>query len=89
VDAVLEAAGQPREESHAKLTPREVEILVAAARGGSIREVARALGIAPKTVDGHLQRIYPKIGVSTRAGATLYALERGILPTPARQRGTG
>jgi len=82
VDAVLDAAGQAREESHPRLTPREVEILVAAARGGSIREVARALGIAPKTVDGHLQRIYPKIGVSTRAGATLYALEHGILPTP-------
>ena len=82
VDAVLDAAGQPREPSLPRLTPREVEILVTAARGGSIREVARALGIAPKTVDGHLQRIYPKIGVSTRTGATLYALEHGILPAP-------
>lgn len=80
VDAVLEAAGQPPTASHQRLTPRETEILVAAARGGSIREVARSLGIAPKTVDGHLQRIYPKIGVSTRAGASLYAMEHGILP---------
>jgi HD-GYP domain-containing protein (c-di-GMP phosphodiesterase class II) len=81
VDAVLEVAGRPRPVTRPRLTPREIEILGAAARGGSIREVARSLGIAPKTVDGHLQRIYPKIGVSTRSGATLYALEHGILPT--------
>ena len=87
VEAVLEAAGQPRGENRSRLTPREVEILVAAAHGGSIRQVARSLGIAPKTVDGHLQRIYPKIGVSTRAGATLYALEHGILPAPLAARG--
>jgi len=30
-------------------------------------------------VDGHLQRIYPKIGVATRGGATLYAVEHGLL----------
>ena len=81
VDAVLEAAGSPRTGAHPRLTSREIEILVAAARGGSIREVARSLGIAPKTVDGHLQRIYPKIGVGTRAGATLFVLEHGLLPT--------
>jgi DNA-binding NarL/FixJ family response regulator len=44
-----------------------------------MREIAKALTISPKTVDGHLQRIYPKIGVSTRAGATLYALEHGLV----------
>jgi DNA-binding NarL/FixJ family response regulator len=46
-----------------------------------MRQIARTLGIAPKTVDGHLQRIYPKIGVSTRAGATLFAIEHGLLPS--------
>ncbi len=50
-----------------------------------MREIARTLTISPKTVDGHLQRIYPKIGVSTRAGATLYCLEHGLLPTVARR----
>jgi DNA-binding CsgD family transcriptional regulator len=62
-----------------------MEILQHVARGGSMREVARALSISPKTVDGHLQRIYPKIGVSTRAGATLYALEHGLLPSAVRR----
>ena len=84
VEAVLAAAGPPRRAAHSRLTPREIEILVAAARGGSMREVARDLGISPKTVDGHLQRIYPKIGISTRAGATLYALEHGLLPAAVR-----
>ena len=85
VDAVLSAVGQeaPRRPTH--LTPREIEILQHVARGGSMREVARALSISPKTVDGHLQRIYPKIGVSTRAGATLYALEHGLLPSALRR----
>jgi HD-GYP domain-containing protein (c-di-GMP phosphodiesterase class II) len=88
VDAVLAAAGVARTGPglDARLTPREIEILVAAAHGGSMRQIARALGIAPKTVDGHLQRIYPKIGVSTRAGATLFAIEHGLLPSAAPPR---
>jgi DNA-binding CsgD family transcriptional regulator len=80
VDAVLVAAGAPADRpSQPRLTAREIGILCEVARGGSMREIARALTISPKTVDGHLQRIYPKIGVSTRAGATLYALEHGLV----------
>jgi DNA-binding CsgD family transcriptional regulator/ketosteroid isomerase-like protein len=84
VDAVLATAGKPRPARHPRLTPREIEILAEVARGGSMREIARTLSISPKTVDGHLQRIYPKIGVSTRAGATLYTLEHGLLPNVVR-----
>jgi HD-GYP domain-containing protein (c-di-GMP phosphodiesterase class II) len=82
VEAVLAAAGEPVEPSSAaaRLTPREIDILREVALGGSMREIARALSISPKTVDGHLQRIYPKIGVSTRSGATIYAMECGLLP---------
>ena len=82
VEAVLVAAGQPTvtDASVVRLTPREVEILGEVALGGSMREIARVLSISPKTVDGHLQRIYPKIGVSTRSGATLYAMDHGLLP---------
>jgi DNA-binding NarL/FixJ family response regulator len=80
VDAVLEASGEARRPTSSRLTPREIEILGVAARGSSMREIARELGISPKTVDGHLQRIYPKIGVSTRGGAAVYVLEHGLLP---------
>jgi HD-GYP domain-containing protein (c-di-GMP phosphodiesterase class II) len=83
VDAVLLAAGQVTDRARPRLTPREIEILTVAARGGSMRQIARKLGISPKTVDGHLQRIYPKIGVQTRGGATLYAIEHGLLAHPS------
>jgi HD-GYP domain-containing protein (c-di-GMP phosphodiesterase class II) len=79
-EAVLEAAGhaataKPRGSS---LTEREIEVLRTLARGHSMKAIARELGIAPKTVDHHLQRIYSKVGVNTRAGATLYAMEQGF-----------
>jgi DNA-binding NarL/FixJ family response regulator len=83
VDAVLEAAGQGggrRRRAHfAGLTERELEVLALVAQGQSIREMARTLTISPKTADAHLQHIYTKLGVSTRAGATLVAVENGLV----------
>jgi HD-GYP domain-containing protein (c-di-GMP phosphodiesterase class II) len=61
-----------------ELTTREIEILRALAQGLSMKDVGRALGISPKTVDNHIQNIYPKIGVRTRGGAVLYAVENGL-----------
>ena len=49
------------------------------ARGLATKQVARRLGISPKTCDHHIQRLYGKAGVSTRAGATLFALEHGLV----------
>jgi DNA-binding NarL/FixJ family response regulator len=49
------------------------------ARGMTIKEIAAELVIAPKTADNHIQHIYNKIGVSTRAGATLFASENNLL----------
>jgi len=51
------------------------------ARGASNRHIARALGIAPKTVGNHVERIYVKAGVTTRSAATLFAMEHGLLTT--------
>jgi DNA-binding NarL/FixJ family response regulator len=39
--------------------------------------------LAPKTVGRHVERIYDKIGVSTRVGATLFAIEHGLVSMPA------
>jgi DNA-binding NarL/FixJ family response regulator len=61
------------------LTPREVEVLKLIARGHSNRVVAERLVISAKTVDNHIQNIYSKINVSTRAGATLFAMQNGLL----------
>ncbi len=49
------------------------------ARGLQTKQVAHALGISPKTADRHIQNAYGKIGVSTRAAATLFAMEQGLV----------
>jgi HD-GYP domain-containing protein (c-di-GMP phosphodiesterase class II) len=83
VEAVLTCAGQPARRGTAErlagLTPREIEVLRLIAAGDTAKEAARKLDIAPKTADNHIQSLYSKIGVTTRAGAALYALERGLL----------
>ncbi|HXE43783.1 MAG TPA: HD domain-containing phosphohydrolase [Conexibacter sp.] len=83
VEAVLGAAGhrvRRRREGPAGLTAREVEVLRLLARGLSNREIAARLTIAPKTVGNHIEHIYAKIGASTRARASLFALQHGLLP---------
>jgi HD-GYP domain-containing protein (c-di-GMP phosphodiesterase class II) len=84
VDAVLAAAGQPRGKRRtgpAGLTPREIEVLILIARGGSTRQVAGELAITPKTAETHIERIYAKTGATTRSTATLFALQHGLLGT--------
>lgn len=61
------------------LTDREVEVLRLISGGLTNREVADELYISPKTVGRHVENIYTKIGVSTRAGAAVYAMERRLL----------
>jgi HD-GYP domain-containing protein (c-di-GMP phosphodiesterase class II) len=81
VAVVLQAAGDParrRLQHVGGLTAREVEVLRVVVRGLSKAEIARALGIAPKTADAHLQHIYAKIGVSSRAAAALFAMQHGL-----------
>jgi HD-GYP domain-containing protein (c-di-GMP phosphodiesterase class II) len=83
VNGVLAAAGHPvhaaRKEMVAGLSEREVEVLRLLARGETIKRIAARLVISEKTVDSHVQHIYNKIGVSTRAGATLFAMEHQLL----------
>lgn len=83
VDAVLAVAGfrsLPRCPSGpAGLTDREIEVVRALAHGLSNKEIARTLDTSPKTVDNQVQSIYQKLGVRTRAGATLAAMERSLL----------
>jgi HD-GYP domain-containing protein (c-di-GMP phosphodiesterase class II) len=81
VTAVLEAAGQPvpRIERPAGLTEREAQVVGMLARGLQTKQVARTLGISVKTADRHVQNAYRKIGVSTRAAATVFAMEHGLI----------
>jgi HD-GYP domain-containing protein (c-di-GMP phosphodiesterase class II) len=82
VDAVLQAAGHRvgrRKEHAAGLTAREVEVLRLLARGMSTKEIAAALVISPKTADKHIQAIYSKAGVTTRAAASVFAMHHGLM----------
>ena len=83
VEAVLGAAGHRvprRREGPAGLTPREIEVLRLLARGLSNKRIAEQLVISPKTVANHVEHIYAKIDASTRARASLFAMQHGLLP---------
>ncbi|HUP75706.1 MAG TPA: HD domain-containing phosphohydrolase [Acidimicrobiales bacterium] len=79
---VLEAAGHARTARAggwpAGLSDREVEVLRLVSRGGTNKDVARHLGISHRTVQHHVAHIYNKIGVTSRAGAALFAAENGL-----------
>jgi HD-GYP domain-containing protein (c-di-GMP phosphodiesterase class II) len=61
------------------LTDREVEVLQLVSRGASNRQVARELVVSEKTVAHHLEHIYNKIGVSSRAAAVFFAMEHELI----------
>jgi HD-GYP domain-containing protein (c-di-GMP phosphodiesterase class II) len=83
VDAVTTSVGQrgtwTRRAAAITLTEREIEVLRLVAREQTNPSIAETLGIAPKTVERHVTHIYQKIGVSTRAGAAIHALENGLM----------
>jgi HD-GYP domain-containing protein (c-di-GMP phosphodiesterase class II) len=83
VDAVLAAAGhrvpkRPRE-LPAGLTNRELEVLLSLVRGQSNQAIADDLGISAKTVGHHVQHVYGKAGVRSRAAATVWAFEHDLV----------
>lgn len=82
VEAVLHAAGHRAQRSGVRaggLTPREIEVLCLVARGASNRDIAKTLVISEKTARNHVERTYAKIGVSNRIGASMFALEHGLV----------
>lgn len=83
VDAVLAAAGQPTSRVRAGgpngLTAREAEVLGLLAQGLANKQIARELSISPKTVGNHIEHVYTKLGVSSRAAAALQAMRHGLV----------
>ncbi len=61
------------------LTERELEVLICASRGERNKEIAYKLGITERTVKAHLQSIYQKFGVDSRAAAVAVAAAQGLL----------
>ena len=83
VGATIAAAGQKMASNRAAwpagLTEREVGVLRQVARGRSNKEIARALFISEATVHSHVLNIYGKLGINSRAGAALFAMEHDLI----------
>lgn len=69
---------QPAEQ----LTPRELDVLLLAARGMRNKGIADRLGISIRTVDGHFHSVLVKIGVSSRVEAILFAISHDLVSLP-------
>jgi HD-GYP domain-containing protein (c-di-GMP phosphodiesterase class II) len=85
VAAVLDAAGHRtglRRPRPCDLTERQVEVLRMVAAGRSNAQIAERLVISRRTAEHHVQDVYAKIGVSTRAGAAMFAMEHGLADKP-------
>jgi DNA-binding NarL/FixJ family response regulator len=67
-----------------QLTPRECDVLRGIASGQTNKSIAAGLGISPRTVETHRERVMRKLGVSSVAALTAIALETGMLSTPDR-----
>jgi DNA-binding NarL/FixJ family response regulator len=67
-----------RSDTRGRLTKREVQVLRLLATGHTGRQIAAHLKIAPTTVRNHLNRTYPKLGVSTRTQAAVRAFDLGL-----------
>jgi len=64
------------------LSDRELEVLRLAAHGARTKEIATALSVSARTVEGHLTAIFNKLGVSSRTEAVMYAAARGWVSLP-------
>ena len=67
-----------------RLTGREAEVLNWLAGGKTNRDIAEILGISPRTVNKHLERVYVKLGVENRAAAVAIAVQTLGAPSPSR-----
>jgi len=70
---------RPRRRASHGLTPRELEVIELVATGKTNRAIAGELFISEKTVARHLSNIFTKLGISSRAAATAFAYENGLI----------
>ena len=81
------ATGLDAEAGALHLTVREGEVVGLVALGLANKQIARRLDISPRTVEGHLNRVFEKVGASSRTELVHLALARGLIPTGSWQDG--
>jgi DNA-binding CsgD family transcriptional regulator len=80
VDLARQAlSGPQRDGDLAGLTAREAQVLRLIADGSTTRDISEQLFISAKTADNHIQHIYTKIGVTNRAAAARWAIDRDLV----------
>ena len=82
VEAVLGAAGhkaRARIPRPGALSDRELEVIRLLARGLTNKEIGAKLQISTKTAGNHVQHVFEKISVTTRAAATMYAMQHALV----------
>ncbi|HEV7719805.1 MAG TPA: response regulator transcription factor [Iamia sp.] len=77
--AAAARTGQMTAQAELKLTPRELSILLSVEQGESVKQTARSLGIAMKTVENLQSRMFRKLGARNRAHAVTIAHRLGLL----------
>src|SRR5205085_1096604 len=75
----LAAREESSEQEEIQLSPRAHEVLVLLSWGLSNREIAGELGVSSETVKTHVERLYKRLGVSTRTDAVAKALRAGLI----------
>jgi DNA-binding NarL/FixJ family response regulator len=73
---------EPRENSRARPTPREVQVIRHLAVGKSNKEIAAEMGITTRTVETHRAKIMLKLGLHSLAELLHYAMRAKIVPPP-------
>jgi DNA-binding CsgD family transcriptional regulator len=73
---------RPDQSAATRLTARELEVVRQVADGRSNDEIGAALGITTKTVEGHLRRLFERLGVQSRTELATRAVREGWLEVP-------
>lgn len=78
----MQLLGAPAAQKTVEMTPRESVLVALVAEGLPNKAIAARLGISPRTVDGHLSRLFSKLGVATRTELARYAVTHDLLGSP-------
>ncbi len=81
-------AADPRETPPTRLSPRELQVLAALARGLPTKTIGRELAVAPKTAEAHIARLLAKLAARNRVHAVSIAIARGLLDSDAAAAAT-
>jgi DNA-binding NarL/FixJ family response regulator len=82
---VLRRAANPQEPALESLTGRERQVLELVAKGRTNKAIGSALGISPRTIQGHLAKIFDKLQVESRTEAVMRGVSAGLLPDALRK----